>query len=178
MSHPPASDPPSPFIAEWVKRSAAATSGRALDLAMGSGRHARLIAAEGFRTFGVDIDPDLVAASVGRAAASGLTITGWCADLTAHPLPRERFALIVVVRYLQRDLWRALAGALAPGGTILYETFTEAQRGRGRGPTSPDHLLKPGELRSVFPDLDVLFYEETLEPDALARLAARKPVRA
>jgi hypothetical protein len=78
------------------------------------------------------------------------------------------------VRYLQRDLWSALAGALAPGGTILYETFTEAQRMKGRGPTSPDHLLKPGELRMVFPDLEVLFYEETLEPDALARLAARR----
>lgn len=142
---------------------------------MGRGRHASLIAAAGFRTFGVDIDPKSAAAAVKGSAASGLTIRGWCADLTMFPLPQERFDLIVVVRYLQRDLFSALAGALAPGGVILYETFTEAQRGRGRGPTSPDHLLKPGELRERFSALDVMFYEETFEPDALARLAARTP---
>lgn len=174
MSHHLTSDPPSPFIREWVHRAAGAGPGRALDVAMGRGRHARLIAAEGFRTFGVDVDGPSVAAAVKAAAAGGVAIGGWCADLTVYPLPRERFDLIVVVRYLQRNLWSALAGALAPGGILLYETFTEAQRGRGRGPTSPDHLLKIGELREQFPDLDVLFYEETIEPEALARLAARK----
>jgi len=58
---------------------------------------------------------------------------------------------------------------------VLYETFTTAQRALGAGPTSPDHLLEPGELRARF-DIDgwdVLFYEETLKPEAMARLAAR-----
>ena len=66
--------------------------------------------------------------------------------------------------------------AIAPGGFLLYETFTELQKGRGRGPQSPDHLLKSGELRSLFADLDEIFYEELTDPadDALARLAARK----
>jgi hypothetical protein len=66
--------------------------------------------------------------------------------------------------------------AIAPGGFLLYETFTELQKGRGRGPQSPDHLLKSGELRSLFADLDEIFYDELTDPgdDALARLAARK----
>src|SRR5262245_3498565 len=153
MSHPPASDPPSPFVSEWVHRMRNAGRGRALDVAMGRGRHARLLASAGFRTFGVDNDLQSVAAALGGAAADGLTIRGWCADLTAHPLPRAWFDLIVVVRYLQRDLWLALADALAPGGVLLYETFTEPQRAKGRGPRSPDHLLKPGELREQFPGL-------------------------
>lgn len=151
--------------------------GRALDVAMGRGRHARLMASEGFRTFGVDIDFQSVATAIGTGAAAGVTIRGWCADLTMAPLPRECFDLVVVVRYLQRDLWPALAGALRPGGVLLYETFTEAQRAKGRGPTSAHHLLKPDELREQFPSLEVAFYEETHEPDALARLAARRPVR-
>jgi hypothetical protein len=101
----------------------------------------------------------------------------WCADLTAYPLPAERFELLVVTRYLQRDLFPALSLSLVPGGVLVYETFTESQRALGRGPTSPDHLLKAGELKSRFEDLDILFYEEVLAPDALARLVGRKPFR-
>lgn len=172
MSDHPASDPPSPFITDWVRRVASNRRGRALDVAMGRGRHARLMASAGFQTFGVDRDLPAVATAISNGAAAGLTIRGWCADLTTHPLPREWFDLVVVVRYLQRDLWPALAGALKPGGVLLYETFTELQRVKGRGPTSPDHLLKPVELREQFPSLAIAFYEETREPDALARLAA------
>ena len=100
----------------------------------------------------------------------------WCADLTQHPLPSGRFDLIVVSRYLQRDLFPAVRSAIAPGGVVLYETFTTAQRALGTGPTSADHLLEPGELRARFDvdGWDVLFCEETLEPEAVARLAARK----
>lgn len=55
----------------------------------------------------------------------------------------------------------------------MYETFTTHQRALQRPPTSPDHLLEPGELRRVFDDFEVLYYEELLAPDAVARLAAR-----
>ncbi len=57
---------------------------------------------------------------------------------------------------------------------MLFETFTEAQRAHGRGPTSPDHLLAPGELRARFDALEVLFYEEVVEPEAVARIVARR----
>jgi len=56
---------------------------------------------------------------------------------------------------------------------VLYETFTTAQRALGSGPTSPDHLLEPGELRRVFEGFDVLFYEEVTAPEAIARIVAR-----
>ena len=101
-------------------------------------------------------------------------VRGWCADLTEFPLARERFEVIVVTRYLQRDLFPTLSDALTPGGVVLFETFTEAQRGRGRGPTSSDHLLAHGELRARFEALEVLFYEEVTEPDAVARIVAKK----
>ena len=123
----------------------------------------------------MDVSLDAVTSAVARAAARGLVVRGWSADLTRHPLPPEHFALVVVTRYLQRDLFTALGRTLAPGGVLLYETFTEAQRAHGRGPTSPDHLLKPGELRAAFAHLELVFYEEVAEPDALARLVAQKP---
>jgi SAM-dependent methyltransferase len=169
-------DQPSQFIAEWAALSAATCPPprRALDLAMGRGRHALVLAELGFRVFGVDAKFEAVRDALAQASTRGLVIRGWCADLTRFPLPRARFELIVVSRYLQRDLFPSLGDALTPGGVVLFETFTEAQRGHGRGPTSPDHLLAPGELRARFDTFEVLFYEEVAEPDAVARIVARK----
>jgi tellurite methyltransferase len=166
----------SPFIVEWIER-LAPTGGaprRALDVAMGRGRHAVVLAQAGFRTFGVDIAFDAVRDAVASANAAGVTIHAWCADLTRHPLPQARFDVVVVVRYLQRDLFPALQAAVVPGGVVLYETFTTAQRALGTGPTSPDHLLEPGELAGRFGAFDVLFYGEVVEPEAVARIAARR----
>jgi len=166
---------PSPFIVEWLERIARERGGhlRALDVAMGRGRHAVPLARAGFRTFGVDVKLDSVREAIDAARREGVRVAGWCADLTRHALPRARFDLVVVSRFLQRDLFTDLAASLAPGGVVIYETFTTAQRALGRPPTSPDHLLEPGELRRRFDGCDVLFYEEVPAPDAVARLVAR-----
>jgi SAM-dependent methyltransferase len=166
---------PSPFVVEWIERVARERGSnlRALDVAMGSGRNAVALARAGFLTCGVDIRLDAVRDAKAAALAEGVRIDGWCADLTRYPLPRGRFDLVIVCRYLQRDLFPALRDAVAPGGIVLYETFTTRQRELGRPPTSPDHLLEPGELRKAFDGFDRLFYEEVAAPDAVARLAAR-----
>ena len=145
---------------DWIARVAGAQPAprRALDLAMGRGRHTLPLARAAFVS----------------AAAEGFVVRGWCADLTRHPLPPGRFDLIVVSRYLQRDLFRSIADTLKTGGVLLYETFTTAQLAHGVGPRSPDHLLLPGELRGAFADLEILFYEEVISPEAVARLAAKK----
>lgn len=176
MTDPHTLDPPSPFVAGWIRTLTPSIPEprRALDLAMGRGRHAIALAANGYRVFGVDIAFDVVADALARAARQGLSISGWCADLTVSPLPRARFDAIVVARYLQRDLFPAIVDALSPGGVLIYETFTEAQRALGRGPTSPDHLLQAGELPRRTQALEPVFYEEVAEPDAVARLVARK----
>jgi tellurite methyltransferase len=170
-------DHPSQFIVEWAAAMASVCPPprRALDVAMGRGRHAIVLAERGFRVFGVDVNLDAVRGAVAQASADGLVVRGWCADLTEFPLARNRFELVVVTRYLQRDLFPSLNDALTPGGAVLFETFTQAQRGLGRGPTSPDHLLAPGELRARFDAFEVLFYEEVLEPEAVARIVAKKP---
>src|SRR5438132_12815279 len=130
---------PSPFIVEWIRACRAEARGdsrerrRALDVAMGRGRHALPLARAGFRVFGVDVTLDAVRDAVAAAAAERLRVHAWCADLTQHPLPAARFDLIVVSRYLQRDLFPALQSAIAPGGVVLYETFTTAQRALGPG---------------------------------------------
>jgi tellurite methyltransferase len=173
----------SQFVADWILQLAQCDRSRlpllpprrALDLAMGGGRHALVLARNGFQTFGVDVRLDAVRDAVAAAAREGLTVRGWCADLTTFPLAPDSFDLLIVTRYLQRDLFPSLRGAVRPGGYVIYETFTVLQRGLGVGPTSADHLLAPGELRASFAEWDVLFDDEVSAPEAVARLVARRP---
>ena len=122
----------------------------------------------------VDSSLNVLQDAAARMEQSQRRLRAWCADLTATPLPRARFELVLVTRYLQRDLFASLKEALVPGGAIVYETFTERQRAHGRGPTSPDHLLRVGELRTYFRDFEVLFDEEVDEPEAVARIVATR----
>jgi SAM-dependent methyltransferase len=168
---------PSAFVGAWIPALASRVTppGRALDLAMGRGRHTLALARNGFHAFGVDVKHDAVRDAIAAGAQARLRVLGWCADLTMYPLPAETFDLVVVTRYLQRDLFASIRRAVKPGGFVLYETFTVAQRKLGTGPTSADHLLEPGELRREFDGWDVLFYDEVAAPEAVARLAAQRP---
>ena len=164
---------PSPFVVSWLPRIRAALGARrdVLDLATGAGRHARAAAAAGFRVYGVDRDLDRLR----QARAGGSTLRLWAADLELSPLPRDRFDLIICTNYLQRSLWPGLRGAVRPGGFVIYETFTVAQLALGTGPRSPDHLLRPGELRGAFADWRIRHDQEHRDPTAVAQVVARKP---
>ena len=143
-----------------------------LDLAMGSGRHARLAAKHQFRVFGVDQNFELV-----LAARTGLLEHArlWVADLETQDLPHNRFDLVICTNYLQRSIWRGLRDTVRTGGFIIYETFTLAQLDYPSGPRAPSHLLKPGELRAAVNDWKLCHDEECSEPAGIARLVAKKP---
>jgi SAM-dependent methyltransferase len=168
---------PSSFVERWAAELIAIVPPRrrALDVAIGRGRHALVLARGGFTVFGVDRRLDALQDAAALLEQSGQRLRGWCADLTTNPLPRERFELVLVTRYLQRDLFPSLKEALVPGGAIVYETFTDRQRAHGRGPISPDHLLRAGELRTYFDGFAMIFEEEVDEPEAVARIVAVRP---
>ena len=167
--------PPSPFVIQWVPIVArtALPGARALDLAMGEGRHVGTLVRAGYKVFGVDRSFDAVRRA--QSAAAG-TLRAWCADLASYPLPSRRFDLVLVTRYLDRSWFARLRETVAPGGVVMYETFTIRQRARGWGPTSPNHLLEPGELRGYFEGFEILHWAEHDEPEAVASIAARRPV--
>jgi SAM-dependent methyltransferase len=171
-----ARNPPSPFIARLVRVVARdfRPGSLALDVATGRRCHALTMAAAGFRVLGIDLQFAVLTDAAEAARAAGLPAWFVCADLTTYPLPRARFSLIVVVRYLDRNAFQCLKDALVPGGVLLYETFTTRQLQHGRGPRSRSHLLDPGELRMLTRDMEMIFDEEVFEPDAVARVAARR----
>jgi SAM-dependent methyltransferase len=146
-------DAPSPWIVRWA--GAIRPGGRVLDLACGSGRHVRHLAARGLRVTAVDRDREALALSRGIAAElieADLEAGAW-------PLPGRRFDAVVVTNYLWRALLPAVVDSVAEGGLLLYETFALGQQRFGR-PTNPDFLLRPGELLAAAQGLHVVVYED------------------
>ena len=86
--------------------------------------------------------------------------------------------LICVFRFLHRPLMPAMRRWLAPGGSLICETFTTHHRDRYRKPARDAHVLQPGELRALAGDLSLRGYSEAWREDGshTARLwAVREP---
>jgi SAM-dependent methyltransferase len=173
---------PSPFVVAALDLvapadGAPAPRGRALDVACGSGRHARLLATHGYRVEAIDVA--LTALQRLRRSAAGLAIACVAADVTVSPLPHARYAVVVVTDFLVRQLFPALRDAVAPGGVLVLETFLRGHERYGP-PRNPDHLLTPGELRDACTGWTVLAgYEGETQGAGRAALragiVARKP---
>lgn len=147
----------------WIVRFAPLVprGARVLDLAAGSGRHARFLAASGAQVLAVDRDPSALAMLSGVA---GVTTRVLDLETGAWPLGGERFDAIVVVNYLHRPLFAHLRAALAPDGVLLYETFAMGNEAYGR-PANPDFLLCRDELlalASLPPAMTVVAFEQGL----------------
>ncbi len=168
---------PSPWL---LSNAALAPRGaRTLDVACGRGRHALLLAGAGFPVRAVDRDPGQVAWLNALARRLQLPLDAAVVDLEQGDvdLGEEEWELVLAFNYLHRPLFPALARALKPGGILLYETYTTEQAKRGR-PTSPEHLLEPGELVRLVAPLEVIRQREgEIEGCARASVAARKPSR-
>ncbi|MBD5805453.1 Tellurite methyltransferase [Azoarcus sp. Aa7] len=143
----------------WVRRflPLVAPGGTVLDYACGGGRHARLFAARGFRVVAVDRNAEALATLAGVPR-----IESRCEDLEDGPWPLvdEVFDAVVVTNYLFRPRFPDLLACVAPGGVLIYETFMLGNERFGR-PSSPEFLLRPGELLGCLgSDFTVLAFEQ------------------
>jgi SAM-dependent methyltransferase len=154
-------------------------TGRALDIAAGSGRNALLLAARGFQVDAVDISPIGLEQAAARAREKSLSISWQHADLQSAQLPEATYDLVVDINYLQRSLLADLQASLKPGGWIVFETFLIDQQTIGH-PKNPDYLLASNELLDWFRGFRVCYYREGKiaedgEPAFRAGLLAQKP---
>jgi SAM-dependent methyltransferase len=171
---------PSPFVVRALERlDSIALPGipRALDLACGRGRHALLLAERGYRVDAVDYALAALRTLHDAARSRGLEITCVAADVTAWPLPTARYALVLVVNFLDRALFPALRAAVAPGGVLLYETHRRDDTDPSRNAERADFQLAPGELQQLCRGWTVLLREDGVA-EHRGRLVARSGILA
>ena len=95
---------------------------RVLDLGCGSGRNAVYLAGRGHRVTAIDLLPDALERAAALAARHGVELDLHQLDLRRqHPRGEHGFDLILMVRFLARDLWPWILSVLRPGGLLLAE---------------------------------------------------------
>ncbi len=149
--------------------------GLAVDIAGGSGRHAILAARAGWDVVLLDIVP----LAIRRAMARDPRIRGVAGEVSRLPLAPGRFGLVLVTNFLDRDAMPGIVSLVAPGGTLVYETYTIrhlelVELGLARGPQTRAFLLRTGELPGLCQPLEVIAYQEgEVQDDAGRRRTAR-----
>ena len=145
----------SPWLLRWSQ--AMKAGGTALDLACGSGRHVRALAAAGMKVTAVDRDAEALAplSNIAELIVADIECKTW-------PLEGRTFDLVLVTNYLWRPLLPLIKAAVAPGGWLIYETFADGHQTIGR-PARPDFLLQPGELLQACEGLRIVGYEDGFE---------------
>lgn len=135
--------------------------GKALDIAMGTGRNALYLAIQGFEVEGVDISPEAVQKALDIANKHGARINAHVADLEGgdYHIGKDVYDLVICFNYLFRPLIPSIKDGLKKGGMIVYETYLIEQAQFGK-PKNPAYLLKHNELLDMFRDFRCLRYRE------------------
>ena len=153
-------EPPSAWVQRWSHLVTA--RGTVLDVACGHGRHARWFYERNHPLVLVDraqaaIDSIAIPAQACEAVVADIENGPW-------PFAGRQFDAVVVTNYLWRPLLPTLLASLAPGGVLIYETFTQGNETVGK-PSRPDFLLRPGELLEICRGLRVVAFEDGFQDD-------------
>jgi SAM-dependent methyltransferase len=134
-------------------------SGRALDVAGGSGQAAAILAARGLAVTVCDVSDVALELVAERAERSGVRIDTILTDLTVDPFPPGPWDLITCFNYLDRSLFGPMIANLAGNGVLAVSLATRSNLERHPRP-SAQYLLDDGELPSLLDNLEVLTYRE------------------
>ncbi len=131
---------------------------------------------QGHAVTGIDRSPDAIAAASGFGEAVLADIENAFWPLMQCGQTRQ-FDAVIVTNYLWRPLFEVITQSVAPGGVLIYETFTQGHEAVGK-PTNPDFLLRPNELLTAFKSLHIVAFEDGFldhPPRFVQRIAAFRP---
>ena len=169
---------PNVFLVRCLERMPA--KGTAIDVAMGQGRNAVVLAKHGFETTGIDISDVGIEQAKKLAAGAGVKLATVNADVFAYDYGKDRWEVVSIIYFNPvRPILDKFKQAVKPGGCIVIEGFGQRKKG---GPPD-DSKFATNELIERFKDWQILEYQDGDfdadwggEPKAhVIRLLARKP---
>ncbi len=137
-----------------------ALSGRALDIACGSGDNSLFLAHKGFKVDAFDISEEAIKIAIKEARRRKLTVNFLVCDALSYPFPENTYSLVINLYFLKRELFPLIKRTLKDKGVLIFETYNEKHKSV-KPAFNPDFLLKEGELKESFKDLEILHYEES-----------------
>jgi SAM-dependent methyltransferase len=170
------------FALERMQREQLLPGKAALDLAMGDGRNALLLAEKGLDVTGIDISKVALEKARTAAAGKGLKLDALEQDLFTYDYGKEKWDLITVIYFNPAvRIFDKLKQAVKPGGLIVIEGQGSEHTGEGPPPAT---RFRPNQLLAAFSDWRILDYEDGRfecdwapgPPTHVVRLLARKPV--
>lgn len=169
---------PEAFVLESLPRLRALPPGvprSALDVACGTGRHALLLAADGWDVLGLDVSEVAIERLLAGARERGLRVRGERLDLDEPGAwPSGSFGAVICTHFLHRPSWPRLREAVAPGGLLIFQTFTAAHAARTGFPRA--YCLDDGELLGELGGFEILEHEIAGAPDReVESVIARRP---
>ena len=108
---------------------------------------------------------DFVERAVRLAMVEEPAVAGVVADVRHLPIAAGSVGAVLVTNFLERELFPLFIALLAPGGMLIYETYTREhaalmEAGIAHAPRCTNFLLDHGELRRLVHPLTVLEYRE------------------
>lgn len=135
------------------------TSGKALDIACGMGRHTHYLAYHGFEVDAVDISD----VALQKIDCENSAINCIEADLDSYTIEKDAYDLIICTNFLSRRLIPYIKEGLRVGGYVVFETFVAYEHTKGHRSTNPDYNLRVNELLHNFISLEVISYKEKVK---------------
>jgi SAM-dependent methyltransferase len=154
--------------------------GKTLLFPLEEGSNGVFLAKQGFEVTGIDYSDSALRAAQKLARENEVRLGTVNADLESHDFGVDRYDLIVGLDFYRPRLVEQIKRALKKNGVLLYTVGVATPEQIQKGAV-PAHSLRPGELRTLFADFQVIVYDEIPSgPDTpgqqpLARLIARKP---
>ncbi|PKO06435.1 MAG: hypothetical protein CVU41_06850 [Chloroflexi bacterium HGW-Chloroflexi-3] len=150
--------------------------GWGLDVAMGEGHNANLLAEHGLQVLGVDFS--MVALRKSKSKYPNIQTA--LVNLPALHLKEESFDVILNFWFLDRELFPLYQQYLKSGGYLVMETM-RFDPARDQSHLRLEYLLQPGELLQSFSGWEFLVYDENVLANAKGKqqlavqMLARKP---
>lgn len=164
---------PNRLLVETVKGK---KPGKALDVAMGQGRNALYLAAQGWKVTGVDISDVGIRIAKEQAAKRKLALEAINVNIDEYDFGKNRWDLVTMIYATSNVAWiEKIKPALRPGGLFVVEFFAKEPGGDGGG-------FAPGQLAQLFASGFEILRDEAVEdaPDwamdraKLVRFVAKK----